>query len=377
MIVLTLNGGSSSLKFGLYRVSGSRLDPIMIGEADKDGVRTRNKRGEPMRAMYVDGTPETSIPAIAGLISDEALPAPQAIGHRIVHGGPNLRSHCRIDDAVLRELEQIRSLSPLHAPAALTIIALAQAEWPNVPNVACFDTVFHAAMPEVACTLPIPRAWKEQGIRRYGFHGLSCESIVRQLGPNLRPRTIIAHLGSGASVTAVLEGLSIDTSMGLTPSGGIIMGTRTGDIDPGTLIYLAREKGYDLAALEQHIENRSGLLGISALSSDMRVLEGAKGNASAQLAVEMFCLSAAKQVAAMSVALGGIDDIIFTGGIGENDFAVRAAICGHLSWAGVHIDVAANQGSRQRLDDEESPVRVHRFSSKENEEIARHVGELA
>src|ERR1700692_1823401 len=203
------------------------------------------------------------------------MPAPAAIGHRIVHGGPKLRQHCLIDDSVLRQLEAATAFAPLHIPAALSVIRFAQGHFPGLPQVACFDTTFHAELAAVARVLPISKELQLEGIQRYGFHGLSCESIVHQLGNDVPNRLVIAHLGNGASVTAVKDGKSIDTSMGLTPSGGVIMGSRSGDLDPGILVYLMRELAFDAAKLERMIDHRSGLMGISATSSDMRRLHDA------------------------------------------------------------------------------------------------------
>ena len=205
-----------------------------------------------------------------------------------------------------------------------------------MPQVACFDTAFHAAMPEVARTMPIPAELRSDGIRRYGFHGLSCEWIMRQLGDHPPDRLIIAHLGNGASVTAVKGGQSVDTSMGLTPSGGVIMGTRCGDLDPGVLVYLMREKNFGVNFLETLINYRSGLLGLSGIDSDMRRLhESSATSAAARLAIKMFCYSVRKQIAAMTAVLDGLDLLAFTGGIGEHDAEVRAEICDGLSWLGI------------------------------------------
>ena len=214
-------------------------------------------------------------------------------------------------------------------------------------------------MPDVARTLPIPRELRELGIERYGFHGLSCESIARQLGEDLPPRLVVAHLGHGASVTAIAKGRSIDTSMGLTPSGGVMMSTRCGDIDPGVLEYLVREQRYDAAQLETLIDQQSGMYGISAISGDMRELRAASSNINAQLAIAMFCYSVRKQIAAMAAALGGIDMLVFTGGIGENDAATRASICEGLDWLGT------------------GPTAVRILPSLEDEQIARHTWQLA
>jgi acetate kinase len=218
---------------------------------------------------------------------------------------------------------------------------------------------------------------QSEGIQRYGFHGLSCESIVHQLAAGLPNRLIIAHLGNGASVTAVKGGKSIDTSMGLTPTGGVIMGTRSGDLDPGVLVYLMREKKFDGAMLEELVDRRSGLFGISGLGGDMRRLhEAAPSNADARLAIQMFCYSVRKQVAAMIAALDGVDLIVFTGGIGENDGEVRAAICDGLSWIGVRLDKARNRSAQNPISDSASRCSVLVLASQEDEQIARHTWAL-
>jgi len=318
-----------------------------------------------------------AVPAIARLLSEAHLPQPEAIGHRVVHGGPRLRAHIQLDATVLRELEQVRALSPLHAPVALAIIAEAQSIWPTLPQIACFDTVFHASMPDVARVLPLPREFEAQGIQRYGFHGLSCESIVRQLSDTLPSRLIIAHLGSGASVTAVRDGKSIDTSMGLTPSGGIIMGTRAGDLDPGALIYLLREKSFSATSLEDLVDRRSGFLGISGLSADLRVLHAAApSHPGSQLAIAMFCRSVAKQIASMIVTLGGVDAIVFAGGIGENDALVRQSVCQQLGWLGVTLDAAANSVGHDRISDPASRTELRVLPAQEDAEIAHHVAAI-
>ncbi len=332
---LAFNSGSSSLKFGLYEVRGGRAACLVGGEARRIGEgRAEFRAVDPSGGVVcLDDaplrTPQDVVARVARCLTDTGAPAPQAVGHRVVHGGPALRRHCRIDDAVLRQLEAARAYAPLHTPAVLSVIRGAQARFPGLPEVACFDTAFHARMPAVASVLPLPAALRAQGIRRYGFHGLSCESVVQQLaqaaGGRLPHRLLIAHLGNGASVTAVRDGVSIDTSMGLTPSGGLIMGTRSGDLDPGVLVYLAREQGYDAAMLEDLVDHRSGLAGVSGLDGDMRTLHAAAAsNADAALAIRMFCYAVRKQLAAMWAVLDGVDAIVFTGGIGEHDAAVRS-----------------------------------------------------
>ncbi len=339
--VLALNSGSSSFKFGLFRVASNRCEALVaetVAEAD----------------------PAAAMARVASALARPGLPAPDAIGHRVVHGGPTLRQHGPIDAALLQQLDAAVAFAPLHTPPALALISWALEHFRGIPQVACFDTCFHHTMPDVARVLPIDRALRAQGIQRYGFHGLSLESIVRQLGERLPRSLVVAHLGNGASITAVEDGRSIDTSMGLTPSGGVIMGTRSGDLDPGVLIHLLRERKVDAAGLEDIVDRRSGLLGISGLSSDMRRLhEAAASNADAALAIEMFCYAARKQIAAMGAVLGGIDLLVFTGGIGENDARVREKICAGLAWLGI------------------GPGNVQVLASQEEEQIARHAAALS
>ena len=384
LIILALNSGSSSLKFGLYRVGLSKNEVLLSGEAESIGDRKSKlyAKGARESPLLIETAPIPSqreaIVRIGRLLAESKMPAPAAIGHRIVHGGPKLRQHCVIDDEVLQKLEVATAFAPVHMPSALAVIRFAQEHFPGLPQVACFDTTFHANLPDVARVLPIPKEWQSEGIQRYGFHGLSYESIVHQLAHDLPDRLIIAHLGNGASVTAVKGGKSIDTSMGLTPSGGVIMGTRSGDLDPGVLIYLMREKKFDATMLEDLIDRRSGLLGISGITSDMRRLhDGASASGDARLAIEMFCYSVRKQIAAMIAALDGIDMIVFTGGIGENDAEVRAAICGGLSWAGVSLDDAQNRLANNPLNGSTSRAVVQVLPSQEDEQIARHTWALS
>jgi len=377
MIVLTLNSGSSSLKFSLYRVEGSECETLMTGEMDRGDLRAEDARGAALAGTPMKtATPEAAMQAIAPLLARADLPAPNAIGHRIVHGGPKLLAHCPIDETVERELELASALSPLHAQAALAIIHLAKATWPDVPQVACFDTAFHAAMPDIARLLPVAKELQAEGVQRYGFHGLSCESIVSQLGPGLPAHLIIAHLGSGASITAVRDGCSVDTSMGLTPSGGAMMATRSGDLDPGILIYLLREKGLDAATLEDLIDHRSGLLGISGMSGDLRDLHAASSVPDAQLAIDMFCMSVAKQIGAMILALGGVDVIVFTGGIGENDALVRQAICHRLGAFDLRFYTQGDAGAIDGCGVTGPRCAVRVMPSQEDRSIARHVASL-
>lgn len=337
-IVLALNSGSSSLKYGLYAVTGDTPD-LLAGGA----IETTDDHGAYFAAI------DTAL---------RTQPTPGVIGHRIVHGGPHRAAHCLIDDAVMADLDAACAFAPLHGPAALALIRAAQARYPGVAQVACFDTAFHAAMPDVARVLPIPRRYRDDGVRRYGFHGLSCESILRQLGEDAPARLVIAHLGNGASVTAVLRGRSVDTSMGLTPSGGVVMATRTGDLDPGVLLYLLRERAMSVEALATMVDHGSGMTGISAVSGDMRRLRAAAAtDADADLAVRLFERSVCKQIAAMAATLGGIDQLILTGGIGEHDAATEQAIRARLAWL--------------------PALRIAILPSQEDEQIAVHAARIA
>jgi acetate kinase len=382
--VLALNSGSSSLKFGLYRVGVSRTETLLSGAAESIGeasgkFHVRDSQGRTLNQDTASiPSQRDAIIRIGTFLDGSRMPFPVAIGHRIVHGGPKLRQHCLIDQRVMQQLESATAFAPLHTPAALSVIRFAQEHFPRLPQSACFDTTFHAGMPDVARVLPIPRELQSKGVQRYGFHGLSCESILHQLEPAVPDRLIIAHLGNGASVTAVKNGRSIDTSMGLTPSGGVIMGTRSGDLDPGVLVYLMREKNYDAAMLEDLIDHRSGLLGISGVGGDMRRLhDAASTNLDARLAIEMFCYSVRKQIAAMIAALDGVDMVVFTGGIGENDNEVRASICTGLTWAGISLGTAQNRAANRSINDPASRVVVQVLASQEDEQIARHTWALS
>jgi acetate kinase len=376
-INLALNSGSSSLKFGLYRVDQSRTELLISGAAesigDREGRFSVQMPGSNSPLRRVSGIPDQShaLISIIEALAEFKLPAPESVGHRVVHGGPALRRHCIIDDSVLAKIQCAESFAPLHIPTALAVMRAAREHFPGVPHVACLDTAFHAQMSQVARTLPLPEELRSQGIERYGFHGLSCESIVRQLGASLPQRLIVAHLGNGASITAVEDGISVDTSMGLTPTGGVIMGTRSGDLDPGLMIYLMREKKFDAAMIEDLMNHRAGLLGISGLSSDMRSLRSrAPTDEGALLAIQMFCYSVRKQLAAMIAALGGVDTIVFTGGIGENDSQTRSLICSCLSWMGVELEQIRNTSAVNPISSSTSRCSVLVLPSEEDEQIA-------
>jgi acetate kinase len=382
--VLALNCGSSSLKFGLFRVEASIPKALLSGEVEAIGGHqgkfwAKDASDKPLVSESANfASQQDAVARIVAFLADCKEFQPVAVGHRVVHGGPNLRHHCLVDELVMRQLETATGFAPLHNPLALSVIRFTEEQFPQLPQVACFDTAFHAGLPDVARTLPIPLELRSHGIRRYGFHGLSCESILRQMGDDRPDRIIIAHLGNGVSVTAVKDGHSIDTSMGLTPTGGVIMGTRCGDLDPGVLVYLVREKNFDAARLEALVDHHSGLLGISGIDSDMRRLhEASRSNADARLAIQMFCYSIRKQVAAMIAALEGLDLLVFTGGIGEHDAMVRAEISRGLSWLGVSLHPARNQSLEDPISDSTSVCSVRVLPSEEDAQIAVHTSELA
>lgn len=367
--VLAFNSGSSSLKYGLFRVGPAHTEALHAGAAE-------------------------SVEQVSAQLRQARLPPPAALGHRIVHGGPHLHRPALIDARLLNQLEAATAFAPLHLPASLAVLHQAARHHPGLPQVACFDTGFHAQLPDVARVLPLPRELLAEGIHRYGFHGLSCESVVRrffeggeggeggEVGQGGLPaRLVIAHLGHGASVTAVLDGRSVDTSMGLTPSGGLPMGTRSGDLDPGVLLHLLRGGHFGVEQLAELIDRRSGLLGISGVSDDLRRLhdaaEASSGpGADARLAIAIFCAAVAKQVAGMATVLGGLDALVFTGGIGEHDAIVRARVGARLACLGVEIDTELNRRGGPRLHADTSRSAVWVMPAQEEERIARHTHDL-
>jgi acetate kinase len=381
-VVLALNSGSSSLKVALYLLRGKSEERLAQGAAEglgnKDGrvwLRKRKQSVFDESRGFADASQAADY--LLSVLEREGLPAPSVVGHRIVHGGPRLRSHQRITPEVLRELEEAVPFAPLHLPPALDVVRHALQRFPDVAHIACFDTVFHHTLPEYAARLPLPQEFWERGLRRYGFHGLSCESIVHALGDQLASRTVIAHLGNGCSVTAVRDGASVETTMGLTPTGGVIMGTRSGDLDPGVILHLARVENYSAEQLDSLLNHKAGLLGISGETSDMRrLLEMANENPRASLAVEMFCYQLRKAIGAMAAVLGGLELLVFSGGIGERAAPVRRQICSGLKYLGIALDDAANQGNESTISSAKSQCRVAVIESDEDLQIARHCRRL-
>jgi len=390
--VLVLNSGSSSIKFSLYEAGGGERRKLHEGAVDGIGTDLgtfwiKDAAGN----KVVDRTPLVPTPAEAFKLVADALhsadfAAPAAIGHRMVSGGPTVQENQRITPELIDEMERYTAFAPLHTPIAVYIMREALRLFPGVPNFVCLDTYFHRTLPEVAKLMPIPAEYRAMGVRRYGAHGLSYESIVYQLEPNVPQRLIAAHLGNGASISAIRNGQCLDTSMGLTPTGGIISGTRTGDIDPGVLIFILRKicetatSASDAAdKLETVASKKSGLLGVSELSNDMRDLRDAikQGNAKARLAVDKFTWTIARWIGSYVAELGGLDMLVFTGGIGENDMDSRAEICAGLGALGIVVDAARNNvRGAAVISAENSPVMVRVIPPAEDLIIVNHVVRL-
>jgi acetate kinase len=390
--VLVLNSGSSSIKFSVYEAGDGQRTKLFEGAVDGIGTDLgkfwiKDANGKKL----VDQTPALPTRAVAFKLVADALhsadfPAPQAIGHRMVSGGPTVLENQLITPALIDEMESYTAFAPLHTPIAVYIMRESLRLFPGIPNFVILDTYFHRTMPEVAKHMPIPEEYSAMGVRRYGAHGVSYESIVYQLQPNVPEKLIVAHLGNGASISAILNGQCLDTSMGLTPTGGIISGTRTGDIDPGVLLFILRKiiettKDAEEAAdkLEIVASKKAGLLGVSELSNDMRDLREAiqAGNAKARLAVDKFVWTIQKWIGSYIAELGGLDMLVFTGGIGENDIVSRAEICAGLGALGIVVDPARNNvRGEATISTHDSPVTVRVIPPAEDLIIVNHVVRL-
>jgi acetate kinase len=390
MIILVLNGGSSSIKLSVFEMVAGGLEPRVLVDGELSGV------GSPQASLAlthadqektksaVNGTESAAgaFVAVLDALDRAGVGVVDAVGYRVVHPGPRIKDHVRITEEVLKELESAADFAPLHDPEAFAMIREAMQRMPDVPHVACFDTVFHQTMPDEASTYPIPKELRERGVKRYGFHGLSCESSVRQmraLGP-LPARMVIAHLGSGCSVTAVVDGKSVDTTMGLTPTGGVVMGTRPGDLDPGLVLYLLRQAhGTDAVGSVEHTLNHdAGMVALTSLKNDMQVVRkaAADGNDAAVLALKVFTRSVRKAIGGFAWLMGGLDAIVFTGGIGEHDAATRSEV---LAGSDVHINSSLNEkkgAGIRRIDASESRTAVFAVTAQEDLVIALHVERL-
>ena len=387
MHILVLNPGSSSIKFSVFAEDAGEVRSMAEGELggiggrqeklvfrDADGNDLSRKLGE-----IGTGSMEEAIGVVERAVEAAGLPPPDAVGYRVVHPGAHMRGHQRVTAEVLKQLREAVPFAPLHDPEALEIIEEMMRRLPDVPHIACFDTVFHETMPEEATVYALPAAVREQGVRRYGFHGLSCESVVWQMrdaaGVEFPRSLLIAHLGSGCSVTACVDGRSVDTTMGLTPTGGVVMGTRPGDIDPGVVIFLMRQAGATVDSVEEMLNHESGLKALGGVN-DVRALRAAeKTDRAARLALTVFVRSLVKTVAGLA-ALHSPSAVVFTGGIGEHDARTRGAVASGLWTFGAELDGAANElpaTGLRKISDEDSRMALYVVPAEEDRMIARHV----
>ncbi len=382
--LLAINGGSSSIKFAVFS-AGESPQKTMSGAIDRIGLA-----GATLKTTNAGEAKASEQPIAAAdhqqavghlvdwLQQQNVLDSVTAIGHRVVHGGPKYWQSVRITDDVVAELRRISPWDPAHVPSEIALIEAFAARLPRVPQVACFDTAFHHRLPRVAQILPIPRCYQEQGVRRYGFHGISYAYLMEELrhvaGDNVaNGRVILAHLGAGASMAAVRDGQCIDTTMAFTPNAGLMMATRCGDLDPGLLVHLLRSEQLTADQLEDLITRRSGLLGVSGTSSDMRDLLANQNDARAAEAVDLFCYTAKKWIGALTASLGGLDTLVFAGGIGEHSSEVRKRICQGLEFLGVKIDDAKNSSNAAVISVGSSSVAVRVIPTDEELMIAREI----
>jgi acetate kinase len=385
--ILVLNAGSSSIKFSVFETAANRsLSPGAHGQVEGIGTSPRLEVSDPrglelaVQPLLADGH-KGAIAAIhewsAAHIGSEA--GFSGVGHRVVHGGLAYFGPVLIDDKVLSDLCEIMPLAPLHQPHNIAAIRAVTRTAPTVPQVACFDTAFHHNQPARAQEFALPREYSAKGVRRYGFHGLSYEYIVSAL-PGVAPgcvngKLVVAHLGNGASMCAIEKGRSIATTMGFTAVDGLPMGTRTGSLDPGVILYLIEHERMDAQAIEQLIYSRSGLLGVSGISSDMRTLL-ASSSPSAKEAIDLFVYRIGRELGSLVAALGGLDAIVFTAGIGEHAAEIRARVCHDARWLGVELDADANAGNGPLISAGTSKVSAWVVPTDENLMIARHTRQL-
>lgn len=375
--VLTLNAGSSSLKVGLFDLAGDQ--PLATGLADRIGPEgTLKLKDAGGGVIPAPGDLTTHAGGMAAALAAFRARWPDlelaSIGHRVVHGGADRTAPALVDDALMAELQALSPFAPLHQPHNLAGIRAAMAAFPGVPQVACFDTAFHRQQPWVNDIFALPRALYSEGVRRYGFHGLSYDFIARELGrsaPDLAEgRVVVAHLGNGASMCALNEGRAIASTMGFSALDGLPMGTRSGQLDPGVLLYLMDQKGMTAAQITDLLYKQSGLLGLSGLSNDMRVLEAA-GTPEAAQAIDHFVARCQREVGSLAAALGGIDALVFTAGIGENSRSIRARICERLGWMGIELDPARNQANDRVISTDRAATPVLMIPTNEELVIAR------
>ncbi len=381
---LSVNGGSSSIKFSLYqadaqtRILAGRIDGIATPHG-KLTIDASRKSDCVSRPVTVADHPAATKMLLEWLRERSELPLIAGVGHRVVHGGPTYSEPTRITPAVIAALRKLSPFDSEHLPDEIRLIEALRREFPGLPQIACFDTAFHQTMPRVARVLPLPRRFEAQGLRRYGFHGLSYAYLMQQLAQlagaqAAQGRIVLAHLGNGASMAAVRDGRGMDTSMAFTPTAGLVMGTRCGDLDPGIVAFLSRTEGMSVSRIEHLLNHESGLLGLSETSSDVKALLADEANdVRAAEAVELFCYQAKKWLGAYSAALGGLDTVVFSGGIGEHSSVVRARICSGLGFLGIELDELHNAAHRPIISVDGSKVTVRVIPTDEELMIAQAV----
>ena len=381
--ILCINSGSSSIKFALYLIQETE-ELIAQGAVERIGLSggwlwlkdSQGKRLVDSHSDYSDHKEAVKAMFITA-IEEQHLPSPDGVGHRLAHGGPKHITPEIVTPELMLTLRSLIPLAPLHLPGEIKGIDAVAEHYPGLSQTVCFDTAFHHQIPEVARWLPIIRSLWHEGIHRYGFHGLSYEYIVNAMGRDTKGRVIIAHLGSGASMAALKDGHPQDTTMGFSGLGGLMMGTRCGDIDPGILLYLMDEKGYDARQLEKLLYQRSGLIGVSGISSDMKtLLDQRTTEPHAAQAIELFCYTARKSIGALAAVLGGLDTLVFTGGIGERAAPVRWMICRGLEYLGIRLDPESNDANADFISTSQSPCCVRVIPTNEDLMIARHTRAL-
>jgi acetate kinase len=381
--ILCINSGSSSIKFAMYLLD-KKEKLIAEGAVERIGLSggwlwLKDGQGKRLVDSHSDfADHKEAVKAMfSTVINRQHLPTPDGVGHRLVHGGPKHMAPETVTPELMQTLRSLIPLAPLHLPGEIKAIDAVAEHYPGLSQIVCFDTAFHRRIPEVAQWLPIVRSLWHEGIHRYGFHGLSYEYIVDALGNEAKGRVIIAHLGSGASMAALKDGKPQDTTMGFSALGGLMMGTRCGDIDPGILLYLMDEKGYDARQLEKLLNNRSGLIGVSGISSDMKTLLDQRATEPhAAQAIQLFCYTARKYVGALSAVLGGLDTLVFTGGMGERAAPVRWMICQGLDYLGIRLDPTNNDADAAIISTDHSPCTVRVIPTNEDLMIARHTRTL-
>ena len=381
--VLAVNSGSSSLKYALYNIGRDEkliLSGAINGISSRTGrfyINDGNNNVLINESLRISNHEIAVVKLLRWLKKNDYLNNLDAVGHRVVHGGPRYFQPLPVSSNLLEKLHDLISISPDHLPQELKVIKTIDQYHPDIKQVVCFDTTFHRNMPELAQLYALPRTLKDEGLIRYGFHGLSYEYVLEELKKRIgndaaNGRIIVAHLGSGASMAAINRGKGIETTMGFAPTGGLMMSTRSGDLDPGVILYLLRQKNLSLVEVTEMVNKNAGLLGVSKISGDMKELLEMKKNPDAVEAVNMFCYQAKKFLGSLIAVLGGLDSLVFTGGIGENSPPIRKRICENMEFFGIHLNADRNKENAAVISDDNSTVTVRVIKTNEQIMVARH-----